>query len=901
MLRVLLVVAFVVLAGTAWADKRVALVVGEDDYRTIRRLDNAVADAQSVEATLEKLGFAVTLETNRDLRRLRRALDDFREDGSDADVALVYFAGHGVEIAGDNRLLPTDADASSLEALKASTLPLEEVREAVASISRVGLIMLDACRNDPFGTARATAAPAAESGNAGGTAGTGGSAGGDQASGRGVVAIAPDKDVKPGLGRIGRAEGILFAFSAAPGETASDGDGGHSPFAAALVKYLGTDGLEVRSVLTLVQQEVYDRTRGRQLPYVENGLPRMFFAAVAMQSLPERERLLLAMANVTPDLRAEVERIAAASDMPLAPLYGALISSDAGSLSDGERVAKLQEAAAAFVKVRQEMATLASDDPQVARLRSEAEEQLSLGAFDAAQARLAAAADIDSTSRQKLKENYLQRTLSEAATRYISGGAASANLDYAQAIAEYTKAASLFDEVDAEDIPPEDRFRQTLVLASLGNTYLTVGDLASAGRAFEDRHRVAEREAGRRPDDPLWQRELAISNSKRGDVQVAQGDLDSALVSYEAARALSQKLAEARPGDIDLNRDLSVVYTGLAYVLRTQGNFDEALNYYTAALGISKVLSDAIPDDINLLRDVGVDYDNVGDVRMMKGNLEEARTAYSAGHAIWLRVTEAAPGNAEWQRDLMISDTKIGDVQRQQGDPEGALASYREALAISRRLVLADPGNTDRQRDVAIGNDNIGDAYMSLSRYSEALDAYSAGNELWRKLVDADSLNTRWQRDLVVSYSKIGDIKLSLGDAAGALEAYEAGLANGRHLTEVDPTNTLWQRDLFISLQNVGDVRLLFGNVPGALKSYDEAMGILEHLAALDHGNGTFQRDLILLNYRMARAGSDPEAHLQKALDIALDMQARGILAPTDSAFPDLLREELARVQGGAK
>ena len=120
--------SFVLVAGSALAERRVALVIGEDGYKTIRKLDNAVDDAKSVGDTLEQLGFEVTLETNRDLKRVRRALEDFRDDGAGADVALVYFAGHGVEISGDNRLLPIDADASSLDALKASTLPLEEVR-----------------------------------------------------------------------------------------------------------------------------------------------------------------------------------------------------------------------------------------------------------------------------------------------------------------------------------------------------------------------------------------------------------------------------------------------------------------------------------------------------------------------------------------------------------------------------------------------------------------------------------------------------------------------------------------------------------------------------------------------------------------------------------------------------
>ena len=326
---------------------------------------------------------------------MRRALDDFAEDAEGADVALVFFAGHGIEIAGENRLLPVDADASSLQALKDSTLPLEEVRETVAKIAKVGLIVLDACRNDPF-------------------------AGLDGGEGRGVVALTEAKEIKPGLGRMGRAENILFAFSAAPGQTAADGADGHSPFSAALKKYLGTDGLEIRSVLTLVQQEVYDKSLGKQLPYVESGLPKLFFAAQDSQEIPERERLLLAMADVTADLRAEVEQIAGDADMPLAPLFGALISSDAASLDGAARSARLREAADAFVKVRSEMRSLASDDPEVTKLRGEAEEQLALGAFETARAKLAEAAGIDGKSRKSLKENFVKRTLSEAATHYIS-------------------------------------------------------------------------------------------------------------------------------------------------------------------------------------------------------------------------------------------------------------------------------------------------------------------------------------------------------------------------------------------------------------------------------------------------------------------------------------------------
>ncbi|TIW59528.1 MAG: peptidase C14, partial [Mesorhizobium sp.] len=116
-----LLFAFLLMFATtaiAAAERRVALVMADDDYRLVRPLANPVNDAEAMETALKKLGFEVVVETNRDLRRMRRALDDFREDAKGADVALVYFSGHGVEISGDNRLLPVDADASSLDQLE---------------------------------------------------------------------------------------------------------------------------------------------------------------------------------------------------------------------------------------------------------------------------------------------------------------------------------------------------------------------------------------------------------------------------------------------------------------------------------------------------------------------------------------------------------------------------------------------------------------------------------------------------------------------------------------------------------------------------------------------------------------------------------------------------------------
>ena len=280
-------------------------------------------------------------------------------------------------------------------------------------MAKVGLIVLDACRNDPFGASASGAEGAARR-----------------------RAAPSAKEVKPGLGRIGRAENILFAFSAAPGQTASDGADGHSPFAAALAKYLGTDGLEIRSVLTLVQQEVYDKSRGKQLPYVESGLPRC--------SSPRTRTAATARARAAAARHgrrhAGPARRGRADRRSRRHAAGAALRRPDRRRCRGDVASRARPQAAGGSRRLRQGARRAAHaclvDPEVTRLRQEAEQQLSLGAFDTARARLAEAADIDGHSRQALKENFVGRTASEATTHYISHRAPKP-LDYQLAILHY--------------------------------------------------------------------------------------------------------------------------------------------------------------------------------------------------------------------------------------------------------------------------------------------------------------------------------------------------------------------------------------------------------------------------------------------------------------------------------
>ena len=855
----------------ALAERRVALVVGADAYRSLRPLDNAVADALSMRETLESLGFEVTLETDRDLKRMRRALDDFREDRAGADVALFFFAGHGVEIAGENRLLPVEADAASAARLGETSLALDEVHGVLSGMARVALIVLDACRTDPFG---------AISGD-----------------GRGAVSLAGARQagVRPGLGRVGRAENALFTFSAAPGETASDGAGPNSPFTAALSKYLPSDGLEIRSVLTLVQQEVYDLTRGSQLPYVESGLPAVFFASHRPVDLPERERLLLAMAEVTPEQRAEVEAVASQADMPLAPLFGALLEAGGEHESTEERSRRLHVAAQAFVEVREQLRSLGAADPEVTRLRSEAEVQLSLGAVDAARERLAAAAALDERSRQALKANFNERTLSEAATRLLSGAAARTALRYDLAIADYEKALALYEEAGDAALAPEHADRRLAALEMLGLLHETTGNVVAARNAYESLRHWAERRAAA-DSDPSIRRDLAKAHTRLGDTLVALGDLDGALGAYGDARGILADLTAASHGERWL-RDLAITQDGIGNALLAQGDIQRAVAAFDESLAVKRRLAETAPGDPRALRDLTVSYDDIGGAWRMLGDLPAAKAAFSASLVIREELLALDPGDFGRRRDMSVSRDNLGDVLRDMGDGEGALGAYREALEIVRAMAAEDPNDTQLMRDISVSTNKIGNVLRDAGDLDAAGKAFADSLVTVRALAARDPANTDWQRDLSVMLEKVADVERQEGNLAAALAGFEESLRIARRLTERDPANADWRRDLSITLAEIGNLHLDLKHRAAARDALEECLSIREALAASDPGNALWQRDLIIAYADIAMVSRNPREPLETALAIAAALDAEGRLPARHRWMIDQLEARLSRLK----
>jgi tetratricopeptide (TPR) repeat protein len=234
-------------------ERRIALVIGNSAYRNVPPLANPVRDATAIADALRRTGFqTVTLQTDLPKEKLVDALRNFAQLADNADWALVYYAGHGIEMGGANYLIPVDARLSTDRDVGFETVPLDQVLSAVEGAKRLKLVLLDACRDNPFASQmRRTMATASRS------------------IGRGLASIEPES-------------GTLVVYAAKHGETAFDGDGANSPFATAFMRNIQTPGLEVRRMFDFVRDDVLDMTSRRQQPFSYgsvSGRQEFFFVA----------------------------------------------------------------------------------------------------------------------------------------------------------------------------------------------------------------------------------------------------------------------------------------------------------------------------------------------------------------------------------------------------------------------------------------------------------------------------------------------------------------------------------------------------------------------------------------------------------------------------------------------
>ena len=236
MIRLIFIIGLMALTAFAVAaQERVALLIGNSNYQLSELyLPNPANDAEALGTKLEELGFSVIKAIDTDQASVEAALAEFTIAAKEAEMAVFFFAGHGVQVSGENYLISTDFTEFDASGLQNNAITMNDVRTAFEAASPdVGIVILDACRNNPF----------VEAGQA-----------------------------TPGLARSSGGAGLLIAYATDPGNVAYDGTGENSVFTKAIIDNIGTKGVEARIMFGRVRQQVILETRGAQIPWVEEAV-----------------------------------------------------------------------------------------------------------------------------------------------------------------------------------------------------------------------------------------------------------------------------------------------------------------------------------------------------------------------------------------------------------------------------------------------------------------------------------------------------------------------------------------------------------------------------------------------------------------------------------------------------
>jgi uncharacterized caspase-like protein len=240
---ILSLICVVFTAQSAMADKRVAFVVGNGAYKNVAQLPNPPIDAKAMAGVLRNVGFEVVEGTNLTRDKMTEKLLDFGKKAQGADVAVFYYAGHGIAISGTNYLLPVDADIKSeMDVKLGSAINVDLTLDQTMGDAKVKLVFLDACRDNPFAAKIKSTATRSVS-------------------------------VQTGLAEMKSGEGTLISFATGPGQTALDGqEGTNSPFTRALIDHITQPGIEIQQAMTEVRAQVNEETNKNQLPWGHTNL-----------------------------------------------------------------------------------------------------------------------------------------------------------------------------------------------------------------------------------------------------------------------------------------------------------------------------------------------------------------------------------------------------------------------------------------------------------------------------------------------------------------------------------------------------------------------------------------------------------------------------------------------------
>ncbi len=762
--------------------KGVALVIGESDYASIQKLDNPKRDARAMDDLLDGLGFSVERVLDGDAEKLRAAIADFIDEAKDADVALVYYSGHGVEAAGSDYLVPVDADLSTPESAGQGLVPVAHLLDELAKTVPVTIVLLDACRTNSFPEGQLVLLPGTDAPVPVAEAGL--------EALRGPQPVARP-DVSPD------SLGMVVGFAASPGQPALDGEpGGNSPYAAALLKHFGAGGYSIGDLMTMVSEEVYLKTRAKQLPWTNSSLRRVLsFGTPATEPTGDegairegRRQLLLTIATAPETTRRYVETVAASEDVPLDALYGMLKVLGVDTSGGSEDIEHQLLAGAQQLKdFMARVPGAAKSDPELIRLSGLADHAETEGAIDLAlkfRREASARADTLDAAVDENEANLKADRLQIGETYADHAKTAALNFDFAASAEMWSKA---FGQVEKWD-------------DALALTY-------------------------------KWNEASALAD--HGEYKGDNAALEKAIDLYEDAAALAPAKSS----------DWAAIRTGAGNALEILGQrksttdgLEAAIKAYEDALTVQT--REAAPVEwARIQGNIGVALTHLSDREQGTASLERARAAFEGSLEELTR--EAAP--LDWAK----MQSNLGNVLQLLGDRTGDGSLYQDAV-VARQAALEELTRDRVPMDWANAETNLGQALARLGELEEGTDSLEAALAAFNAALEIrtrDKLPLEWaatQDNIGSATATIGRRLQSTDRMHDAISAFSLSLEERtRERSPVDWASTT---------RNRGVASKKLGEMTEGTQWFDRA--IADYQAALE----VFTRDVSPLDWAQTQA-----------------------------------------------
>ncbi len=851
----------------------VALVIGESKYEQLPVLGNPQKDARDIDRLLGDLGFDVDRVLNADGDELREAIERFTDEARDADVALVYYSGHGIEAKGENFIAPTDTDISSPQKAGESMIAVQPLLEALSKAAPISIVLLDACRSDPFPAGQMIVLP-------GDSAPTAVSAEG-LAAVRGPTPVArPDVDPN--------SLGSVIGFAAEPGEPALDGaPGENSPYAAALLKHFAAGGYSFGDVMTMVSEEVYLKTKAKQLPWVNSSLRRVLTFGEPEDTgdvdqtaiKTERRKLLLSIATTPPATQKYVEALAGQEQVPLDALYGML-----GALGiktngeDGDIQQQMQKGAERLKELIADKPQAVKSDDELERLSRLADDAEAEGAIALAlkyRDQASARADVLLKGKQEEAEQLRQDMIDIADTYAANAATALLNFDQLHAAELYGKAYEAVADWDKQKAF-DFKLKQGDALTDRGYYNIDNEALNAAVAAYEEALDLTSKEKAPldwgKVENRIGQAQQTLG-ARLGDVAI----LKASIASFTTALTAQTKAASPDDWAMAENNLGNVLYSlgfatnDQAVLQQSVDAFDQAATVFTADYnpvrwstvvsnrgGAMLALADAIygaTDEIQVkaLEAGEKDIDNLPVVVAAK-----AKAVAILGDIIVsldgaLKARPRADNPLDW---AMIAHTRAsayadrGKLTASADDFEAAVALYRDVLTVHDKQRTPVQWTTSATnlaatlRQYAALTKDLGtlDEAGDLLRQSIALTPVASSPLDWARM--QNSLGN-------VLSDRLGiDGKAETADAA--IAAYEA--AETVRTVEADPSG--WEQLQLYEVQVLLTIATPTMDVARLKRAYEIALNSkaeMKRVGATD--SGFFDQMLPVMEQMLAMLG----------------------------------------------